>query len=137
DAAGIGPEIIAKLFAAVRAPSGMHPLVVGELDILQAVAARLKLPVRFVPEGEAGVAGSDAVPVRSLGLLQADAVVPGRLSAACGDAAFRYFEHAVNECLAGRAHAIVTAPLHKEAMNRAGHAYAGHTEILEAMTGVA
>jgi 4-hydroxythreonine-4-phosphate dehydrogenase len=60
----------------------------------------------------------------------------GELSAACGDAAFRYFAHAVEECLAGRAHAIVTAPLNKEAMNLAGHAFAGHTEILEKMTGV-
>ena len=136
DAAGIGPEIIVKLFAAVRMPDGFRAIVVGELEILQAVAARHRLPVRFVPEGEGG-AGVDAVPVRSLGLLKADAVVPGRLSAACGDAAFRYFEHAVNECLAARAHGIVTAPLHKEAMNRAGHAFAGHTDILEMMSGVA
>jgi 4-hydroxythreonine-4-phosphate dehydrogenase len=137
DAAGVGPEIIAKLFAAVAIPAaisaGIRPVVVGELDILRETTAALGLPVRFVEE-ETAKAGDIAV--RSLGLLKSGSFRVGELSAACGDAAFRYFAHAIEECLAGRAHAIVTAPLNKEAMNLAGHHFAGHTEILEKMTGV-
>lgn len=141
DAAGIGPEIIVKLFAARPLPSACgpsddvaaRPVVIGELDILRETAARLNLPVRFVDEA---AAGSGDVPVRSLGLLTPAGYAPGVMSPLCGDAAFRYFEHAISECLAGRAHGIVTAPLNKDAMNRAGHAFAGHTEILEHMTGV-
>jgi 4-hydroxythreonine-4-phosphate dehydrogenase len=133
DAAGIGPEVIVKCLAVIDAPSDIRPVVVGELGILRATAEFLKSPVRFAEEGEA-VPGD--IPVRSLGLLQPGGFVPGELSAACGGAAFHCFEHAVNECLAGRAQGIVTAPLNKEAMNRAGHAFAGHTDILEHMTGV-
>lgn len=135
DAAGVGPEIIAKLFAArpVGERVEARPVVVGELEILGATAAALGLPVRFADER---TASGDAIPVRSPGFLQAAGFRTGEISAACGDAAFRYFAHAIEECLAGRAHGIVTAPLHKEAMNRAGHAFAGHTEILEKMTGV-
>jgi 4-hydroxythreonine-4-phosphate dehydrogenase len=133
DAAGVGPEIIAKLFSAVVVPVGIRPVVVGELGILRDASTSLKLPVRFAEEGEAT---GEEVAVRSLGLLKPASVRPGELSAACGDAAFRYFAHAVEECLAGRAQAVVTAPLNKEAMNLAGHAFAGHTEILEKMTGV-
>lgn len=135
DAAGVGPEIIAKLFAArpVGLQSGVRPVVVGELAILREAAAALGLPVRFAGEGEAK---EGEIPVRSFGLLKPGAFRVGEVSAACGDAAFRYFAHAVEECLADRAHAIVTAPLHKEAMNLAGHAFAGHTEILEKMTGI-
>lgn len=134
DAAGVGPEIIVKLFAARPSSTAVRAVVVGEADILQATAATLGLPVRFVDEEHAR---DGEVAVRSLGLLQAGRYPVGQISAACGDAAFRYFEHAIAECLAGRAHGIVTAPLNKEAMNRGGHAFAGHTEILEHMTGVA
>jgi 4-hydroxythreonine-4-phosphate dehydrogenase len=136
DAAGIGPEVIVKLLAAVSIPTGIRVVVVGERDILQNSAATLDLPVSFFEEGGEGSI-SGAVAVRSLGLLQTGGFVPGQLSAACGDAAYRYFAHAVEECLAGRAQAIVTAPLNKEAMNRGGHAFVGHTDILESMTGVA
>ncbi len=39
--------------------------------------------------------------------------------------------------LQGRVDAVVTAPLNKEAMNLAGFAYAGHTELLAERTGAA
>jgi 4-hydroxythreonine-4-phosphate dehydrogenase len=73
--------------------------------------------------------------VRSLGLANHGDFELGKVSALCGNAAYHYFAHAVEACLAGEAHGIVTAPLHKEAMNLAGHHYVGHTDILEKMTG--
>jgi 4-hydroxythreonine-4-phosphate dehydrogenase len=133
DAAGIGPEVVVKCLASVSPPAGIRVVVIGELEILRAAAASLKLPLRFAEEG---LASGDEIPVRSLGRLKPVDFEVGRLSAACGDAAFQYFAHAVKECLAGRAHAIVTAPLNKEAMNLGGHAFVGHTDILEQMTGV-
>lgn len=134
DAAGIGPEIIVKCFAAARLPRGVRPVIIGELEILRETARALNLDVPFAKEA---TAAAGEIPVRSLELLKFADVRPGELSAACGDAAFRYFEHAVRECLAGRAQGVVTAPLNKEAMNLAGHAFVGHTDILEKMTGVA
>jgi 4-hydroxythreonine-4-phosphate dehydrogenase len=137
DASGIGPEVIVKCLASVRISADVRLIIVGELDVLRATAQSLNLPVSFAEEGNGGGIVPGAIPVRSLEILSPSGFVPGRLSAACGGAAFRYFEHAVNECLAHRADAIVTAPLNKEAMNLAGHAFAGHTDILEKMTGVA
>src|SRR5690606_11924897 len=113
------PEIIVKLFAARSSSPALRAIVVGELDILQETATRLDLPVHFADEA---VAQDGEIAVRSLGLLRSGLYPVGEISAACGAAAFRYFEHAITECLAGRAHGIVTAPLNKEAMNRAGHA---------------
>jgi len=152
DPSGIGPEVIVKLCAHLATTSALRhfrPVIVGERAILQQTATSLKSPVRFVEEGherdggahnEEGGGGEEGfapVVVRSLGVLTSGEFTVGQLSAACGDAAFKYFDHAISECLAGRAHAIVTAPLNKDAMNRAGHGYAGHTEILEHKTGVA
>src|SRR5690606_39738680 len=64
--------------------------------------------------------------------------LPGRcgvLSAACGNASFRFIERAVKMAQDGRAGGIVTAPINKEALNAAGHHYDGHTGMLAALTG--
>ncbi len=133
DAAGIGPEVLVKCLAHSAPYNDVRPIVIGELDILRDTAESLNLQVRFAPENETE---EGEIAVRSLGLLQQEDVEMGQLSAMCGNAAYHYFAHAVEECLAGNAQAIVTAPLNKEAMNHAGHRFMGHTDILETMTGV-
>jgi 4-hydroxythreonine-4-phosphate dehydrogenase len=62
-------------------------------------------------------------------------VVPGRVSAAAGRAAYDYLCTAIDLTLAGAAAGIVTAPLHKEGLRAAGLPYPGHTEILAERTG--
>jgi len=61
-------------------------------------------------------------------------VEPGKVSAACGRAAYTYVTSAIDEALAGRIDAIATGPLHKEALHAAGVPFPGHTEILAART---
>jgi len=51
-----------------------------------------------------------------------------------GKAAVEYIQKAVALALEGRVTAIVTAPIHKEAINKAGFHYAGHTELLAQLT---
>jgi 4-hydroxythreonine-4-phosphate dehydrogenase len=63
------------------------------------------------------------------------AIPPGQVSAAAGDAAVDYVLYACDLAMAGTADAVVTAPLNKEAMNLAGHHFAGHTELLAERTG--
>ena len=57
-------------------------------------------------------------------------MVPGTLDARAGQAAYDAVVTAARLALAGRVDAITTAPLHKEALRRAGHDYPGHTELL-------
>jgi len=57
------------------------------------------------------------------------------VSAEAGRAAYAYVERAVALARAGEIHAIVTAPLNKEALAAAGVPHAGHTEILAALSG--
>jgi 4-hydroxythreonine-4-phosphate dehydrogenase len=135
DPAGIGPEIIIKAVAMLEdriAAGEFTLLVVGAPSCLAACADRLHLPwdapAVDEPDGAGPVvmvrAGEAAAPIR-VGEVQADA----------GDLAFRAVERAVRLCLDGKADAIVTAPLNKEALNLAGHAYAGHTDMLADLTG--
>lgn len=132
DPAGIGPEVIVKCLAKVPAHPGIQPVVVGERDLLEETAKSLGIKLEFGPED---TPRPGRFMVRSMDMVRDEDFDIGKVSAVCGNAAYHYFAHAVESCLNGEAHAIVTAPLHKEAMNLAGHAYVGHTDILEKMTG--
>jgi 4-hydroxythreonine-4-phosphate dehydrogenase len=127
DPAGIGPEIIVKAAQAMRdrIESGRLVLqVVGSAKALGEAEAAQVLPESRAPLYEA----IDVGPV--------DAPVPvGQVCAAGGEWAFRAVERAVRLAQAGQAHAIVTAPLSKEALHLAGHKFEGHTELLAHLTG--
>jgi 4-hydroxythreonine-4-phosphate dehydrogenase len=127
DPAGIGPEIIVKAAHAMRhrIESGRLALqVVGSAKALDQAVVTLGPPETRSPLYEA----IDVGPV--------DAPVPvGQVCAAGGEWAFRAVERAVQMAQAGQAHAIVTAPLSKEALHLAGHKFEGHTELLAHLTG--
>jgi 4-hydroxythreonine-4-phosphate dehydrogenase len=57
----------------------------------------------------------------------------GRIDARAGLAAARSIEQAAALALRGEVSAIVTAPIHKEALAAAGVSFPGHTEMLQAM----
>ena len=119
DPAGIGPEIVVRAFAQGDA---RDCLVVGDPAVLRRAAAAcglpgLELPVR-IPTGLP--AGLDGLPW-------------GRVDARAGAAAARCIEHAVSLVQAGQACALVTAPIHKEALAAAGIGFPGHTEMLQSL----
>ena len=58
----------------------------------------------------------------------------GNVSEICGRCAYLYVEKAIKDALNGRIKAVVTAPLNKEALNKGGYAYEGHTEIFAKLT---
>ena len=138
DPAGIGPEIIVKACEALggRIAAGeLRLLVIGSGRALERARAAFA-PGIAIPE----VAAADAGEWPDLCFLQAgpegEPIEPGVLSAEGGRFAYLAVERGVRLAQAGRAGAIVTAPLNKEALNKAGHHYAGHTEMLAALTGV-
>jgi len=128
DPAGIGPEIIAKLFAEGTPASA---IVIGDAGILRRAVALLGLPLEVVeietPDRARGGAGR--IEVLPVGALPPDLPF-GRIDARAGAAAFAYISRAIDEVQAGRISAVVTAPINKAAMNAAGIDYPGHTEIL-------
>jgi 4-hydroxythreonine-4-phosphate dehydrogenase len=60
---------------------------------------------------------------------------PGQLSAAAGEAAHQAIVRAVEDAMAGRIAAVVTAPINKEAFAAANIPWPGHTELLAHLTG--
>ena len=137
DCAGIGPETIAKAFR--DAPETLRGcFIVGELQTLRRAAAAVTragdtaLPVAVIDHPEEAW----TVPPRCLPLLPL-AGLPGpapwgEISRDAGVAAARCVEWGATAALQGRIAALVTAPLHKEALALAGVDFPGHTELLQA-----
>jgi 4-hydroxythreonine-4-phosphate dehydrogenase len=135
DACGIGPEIVARLFALGEAPGAF---VIGDVAVMRRAAASIDamLPVAVIERPE----DAAAVPPRCIAVLQADGLAPdlldapvGRVDARAGAAAAACIGGAVRLVQNGQASAIVTAPIHKEALAAAGIGYPGHTEMLQAL----
>ena len=138
DAAGIGPEIILKGLG--QAPLEARGCVVyGDMAVMRRAKALPGLDA--LPLALTEVSDLDQVhrlPSRSLGVLQACHLVGlpawGQVQAESGRAAAQCVSAAAQAVLDGRAGALVTAPLHKEALAAAGppwSAYPGHTELLQ------
>jgi 4-hydroxythreonine-4-phosphate dehydrogenase len=137
DPAGIGGEIIAKAYRdAPDATAGCF--VAGDLGHLRrAIAAvtkpgSLPWPVALIDRP----ADAARVPPRCIPLLQVGPqralVAWGQVSADAGRMAADAVVWAARAALRGEVAALVTAPLHKEALAAAGVAFPGHTELLQA-----
>ena len=136
DPAGIGPEIIVKAIIRLRPrldAGTLRLLVIGHPTALAAARALLAdaPAIPLVGEDDDWPALAQMAAAEEQGSLTIGEVSPegGR---------FAYFavERAVELAMAKRVAGIVTAPLNKEALNLAGHHFAGHTDMLAALTGV-
>jgi 4-hydroxythreonine-4-phosphate dehydrogenase len=136
DAAGVGPEVIMKALAHRELYAIARPLVVGDAKRLGRAGqiVRSGLAVRAIAEPEDAGFEPGVVDCLDLPLVPEDTPF-GKLSTACGEAAYRFIERAVALAVAGKVDAICTAPLNKEALNAAGHRFPGHTEMLAQLTG--
>jgi len=135
DPAGVGPEIILRAAARLAPRIGqgaLRLLVIGHRSQLAAARAVLG-DVPEVPQT------TDEADWPALALLPAgeehEPIAWGQLSPEGGRFAYLAVETAVRLAQSGRIGAIVTAPLNKEALNKAGHKFAGHTDMLAALTG--
>ncbi len=128
DPAGVGPEIIVKACRRLlpRIEAGdLRLLVIGHRSQLEAARTLLHEDLVFTADGKLAfiAAGEEAAPIHF-----------GRIAPEGGRFAYLAVERAVQLAQAGEIDAIVTAPLNKEALNLAGYHYAGHTDMLAALT---
>ena len=136
DAAGIGPEIIAKAFQNYPADTA-DCVVVGDVPTMRRAAALVKkslqLPVAELESLAEFKHLPNCIPVLQKGELLAHISI-GLLSGLAGQKAADCIVWAAQAVLSGQASAMVTAPIHKEALAAAGGwaaQFPGHTEMLQ------
>ena len=136
DPAGIGPEIVSKAIANAEIFKICRPIVIAELGILQREIERNHLGIKIEAVSEI----TDQMKFLPGTLALIDIGIPdrlpeyGKVNRDCGRAAFEYLRKAVELAEEGRISAITTAPVNKLSIKAAGIPYAGHTEILGALT---
>ena len=137
DPAGIGPELA---LAAWLGRGGLDPLppffLVADPNFVERAADRMGLPVPVAeidPETAADVFPR-ALPVVALPSGAAIAALPGRPDSVHAGAVIESITAAVGLVQAGRAAALVTNPIAKFVLTRAGFAHPGHTEFLAALS---
>ena len=120
DPAGIGPEIVVKALADEQIQQSADCTVIGDRSVLEKAASLCGCPV----------------PSKIIDLhnMPAENLVPGKVSAECGKAAYQYIEKSIQMALDSQGDVIATPPVNKESFRAAGVPYIGHTEIFAALT---
>jgi 4-hydroxythreonine-4-phosphate dehydrogenase len=130
EPAGIGPDITIKAWLR-RNELKLPPFyVLGDRDFLSRRASVLGLDVKFADVGpeDAIAAFADALPVVATG--HPATARPGQPDGTSANAAMASIRQAVADVAAGRASAVVTNPISKSVLYRAGFRHPGHTEFL-------
>jgi 4-hydroxythreonine-4-phosphate dehydrogenase len=130
EPAGIGPDISLKAWL-LRDQLKLPPFyLLGDRNFIGQRARTLGLDVKLADAdpADAAAAFADALPVVSTG--RAATALPGHPDALSADAALASIRQAVSDVRAGRASAVVTNPIAKSVLYRAGFRHPGHTEFL-------
>lgn len=135
DAAGIGPEIIVKTFAA---GINQAAVVYGDAGIIEQTINNLGLDTRFAVNScsniKSAIYQDRYINVINRWQALPDSIKTGVIDPLCGQGSYEYLCHAIDDAKSGHLRAIVTAPLNKAAMFAAGLNFPGHTEILAQRT---
>ena len=139
DPAGIGPEVVLKAATVndVRADAALA--VYGDAGVMRKAARDLAIDVEVVevqhPAEAVAYRGTQVLPVLSVSRLGPDDFGWAAPSPSSDAAQVAFVRRAFDAVWARDAHAIVTAPINKVSLNRAGVPWAGHTEMLAELSG--
>jgi 4-hydroxythreonine-4-phosphate dehydrogenase len=136
DPAGVGPDITLLAYQARHAEEIPPFLWLGDPALLADRAEALGLAVPIVRIDDPALAVerfAEELPVLPAPL--SAPVAPGHPDSKAAPAIQRSIERAVELALAGEASAVVTNPISKAVLTRAGFAFPGHTEFLAHLAG--
>ena len=126
DPAGIGTEIILKALGSKFLNKNIQPLLVGCKNNIYTTYLKL------IKHGINNIPNPKNLDIIDIPLNKK--VVPGVVDEYTGSASFEWLVNATNLLLDGKSKALVTAPISKIAWHKAGHEFAGQTELLGKLT---
>jgi 4-hydroxythreonine-4-phosphate dehydrogenase len=136
DPAGIGPEITAKALSLPGIYDICRPLAVAETEMMKDALkfSGLDGEIHAVSSPGEGLYKLGVIDVLDMKNLDAKSIRHKVVSSECGRASFEYVRKVIELAMSGEIDATVTGPINKEAINRAGFHYSGHTEIYADLT---
>lgn len=136
DPAGIGPEITVKALLHPELYEICKPLVVCDAGIIRQIVdlCGFKVKVNAVAEPSDGIYQHGTVDVLDMKNVDPAKFQFNTVSEMNGKASFEYVAKVIELAMAGSIDATITGPIHKEAIQKAGFHFAGHTEIYGELT---
>ncbi len=137
DPNGVGPEVVLKSLMDTRLSRFVQPIIVGSAHVLNTHASRLghgDLKVQVVRSIPPEIRPGEVV-ILDVANGEKVSVAFGQVSAEAGRVAMKSVERAVDLCLERQVDGMVTAPINKEAISKAGFGDPGHTEFIAKRTG--
>jgi 4-hydroxythreonine-4-phosphate dehydrogenase len=137
DASGSGPEIIAKALADPEIISAARSVVIGDAATMREAISITGAPVqaRAIKDISEASFPDRIIEVVDLKNINLGRLTRGRIDSMAGKAAYEYIKMATEMALAGDCDAVVTSAINKEALNKAGYHYDGHTQLLAELCG--
>jgi 4-hydroxythreonine-4-phosphate dehydrogenase len=140
DPTGIGPETVVGAWAQPAMHEMCRAVVVGHPAIIRRAVDLLRTGAKVVNVDATAVNTITSSPeiIPCISCCNDDVLnsPPANIDPRGGQAAYDALLAAAHLALSGQVDGIVTAPLHKAALWRAGHHYPGHTELLAELCGV-
>ncbi len=137
DLNGIGPEVVLKLLAASSLRDLADLIIISPRKVLQYWNQVLNIvPATGLQEWVENEDNAGRVRLIEPDDVGEIAFEPGRPTEASGRIAGQAIIKAVELVSSKRVDAIVTAPISKQALHRAGFDYPGHTEFLAELAGI-
>jgi 4-hydroxythreonine-4-phosphate dehydrogenase len=136
DPAGIGPEIIVKALADPSVYACCRPVVLGDQEALSSTIIRAcqDVTLNVIVKPSDIKARLRVIDLLAVSELERGNVIPGEPTTEGGGAMVEYVVRAVDMALKRDLNAMVTCPISKALMHRAGHFYDGHTELISHLT---
>jgi 4-hydroxythreonine-4-phosphate dehydrogenase len=135
DPAGIGPEVILKALLRDDVYQVCRPIVLGDINVFGMVSKNLgPLSFNTIESPSEVTEKPGLVDVISVSNLKEASYIPGRPTVHGGKAMIDYIKKAVDFIKDGQVSAMVTCPINKELMHKAGYRFDGHTELLASLT---
>ena len=136
DPAGIGPEITAKALADRKVFDAARCIAVGDKKIMeQAIKITgVDLKIETVTKPEDGNFEYGILNLIDMDNIDMEQFAFGEVSGMCGKAAYDYIAESIKLANEGRADAVATTPINKEALKAGNIPFIGHTEIFSSLT---
>jgi len=136
DPAGIGPEIIVKMFLRENIYRNCDVFVIGDMMPMLSAQRRTskRIGIRIIKEDLKICRDKNVINLFDLKQADFNKVVTGKTTAEAGLASYKYLIKAIDLANSRKIDGIVTAPINKHSLHLAGLKYPGHTEILAKFT---
>lgn len=136
DPAGIGPEIVVKALNDESIYNSCSPVVIGDKEVLNKAlhVCKINMKLNVVDCVESSIFDKRTINVIDLSNIDVETLIPGKIQAQAGKAAFEYIQKAVELAINKKVDALATTPINKESLKAAGIHHIGHTEILADLT---